>query len=76
MAKLKQFKAQVVEMWFIFNLECRYAVLSRGMQHWLIDTVKSAHRSPPSENPGRKPCKLTLCYLDDHVLTWWTKWST
>ena len=27
MAKLKQFKAQVVEMWFIFNVEYRYAVL-------------------------------------------------
>ena len=25
MAKLKQFKTQVVEMWFIFNFECRYA---------------------------------------------------
>ena len=31
MAKLKQFKAQVVEIWFIFNLECRYAILSRGI---------------------------------------------
>ena len=46
MAKLKQFEAQVVEMYLIFNLEYRYTVLSRGMQHWLIDMVKSAHRSP------------------------------
>ena len=76
MAKLKQFKAQVVEMWFISNLECRYAVLSRGMQHWLIDTVKSAHRSPQVRIMRENTCKLTLCYLDDQVLTWWTKWST
>ena len=46
MAKMKQFKAQVVELCLIFNLEFRYAVLSRGMQHWLFDMVKSAHRTP------------------------------
>ena len=46
MAKLKQFKAQVVEICLIFNLEYRYVVLSRGMQYCLIDMVKSAHRSP------------------------------
>ena len=45
MAKLKQFKAQVVEMCLIFNLEYRYSVLSRGIQHGLFDLVKSAHRS-------------------------------
>ena len=33
MAKLKQFKVQVVEMCLILNLEYRYAVLSRGIQH-------------------------------------------
>ena len=37
MAKLKYIKAQVFELYFIFILEYRYAVLSRGMQHWLID---------------------------------------
>ena len=33
MAKLKQFKTQVIEMCLIFNLEYRYAVLLRGMQY-------------------------------------------
>ena len=46
MARLKHFKAQVVELRFTFNLECRNIVLSRGIQHWLIDNTQSAHRSP------------------------------
>ena len=32
MANMKWFKTQVDEMCFKFNLEYRYAVLSRGMQ--------------------------------------------
>jgi len=46
MAKLKCFRAQVVEEVLLFNLEYRYTVLLREMQHWLIHTLKSAHRSP------------------------------
>jgi len=33
MAKMKLFKTQVDEIYFKFNLEYRYAVLSGGMQH-------------------------------------------
>ena len=49
MAKMKWFKTQVDEMCFRFNLEYRYTVLSRGVQHWLFDMVKSARRSPKWE---------------------------
>ena len=50
-------------MCLIFNLEYRYAVLSRRMQHWLIDMVKSAHRSTPSENPKRKSLRFNFVLL-------------
>ena len=33
MENIKPFKTQVDEIYFKFNLEYRYAVLSRGMQH-------------------------------------------
>ena len=63
MARLKGFKDQVIELYFIFNLKFRYVVLSRGMQRWLFDMVKSAHRSP-SKNPERKPLRTNLVLLE------------
>ena len=46
LTKLMYGKIEVIELCFIFNLEYRYAILSRGMQHWLFDMVNGAHRSP------------------------------
>ena len=63
MARLKWFKAQVVELCFIFNLEYRYTVLSREMQHWLFDSVKSAHRSP-KWGSWEKPLRTNLEILE------------
>jgi hypothetical protein len=46
-------QAQVEEMYFIFNLEYRYAALSRGMLHRL-STKSHAQQKPkyPSEMSG------------------------
>ena len=63
MAKMKWFKTQVDEMCFKFNLEYRYAVLSRGMQCWLFDSVKRAH-SDPWEDPERKPLRTNIEILE------------
>jgi hypothetical protein len=43
-------QAQVEEMYFIFNLECRHVVLSRGILHGLL-TKSHAQQKPinPSE---------------------------
>lgn len=41
------------------NLEYWYVILSRGMQHWLIDYTKSAHRSTLMRNFERNPWLLT-----------------
>jgi hypothetical protein len=38
--KNKVIQAQAIELDFIFDLEYRYAVLSRGMQHWFIDNIQ------------------------------------
>ena len=49
-------KAQVVDFIFTFNLEYRYAILFRGMQHWFLkrqySTVLIGY---PGENPWEKP---------------------
>jgi hypothetical protein len=42
--KSKDIQAQVVVWLSLFNLEYRYVVLLREMQHWLIDNIQSAHR--------------------------------
>ena len=50
-------------MCFKFNLEYRYVVLSRGMQCWLFESVKSAH-SDPWEDPERKPLRTNIEILE------------
>ena len=49
----------MVELWFIFNLEYRYVVLSREMQ---IDclTRSKVLIDHPSEDPERKPLRTNL----------------
>jgi hypothetical protein len=38
-AIINNVQAQVVEMYYVFNLKCRHAVLSKGMPHGL--SIKS-----------------------------------
>jgi hypothetical protein len=35
-ARINIVQAQVVEMYFIFNIECKHAALSRGIPHGLL----------------------------------------
>jgi hypothetical protein len=65
--KNKVIQAQAVEYDFIFDLEYRYAVLSRGMQRWLIDN-KSSHRFIQVRILKKNPWLLTMSNLVDQVL--------